>query len=407
MTLNTNSTVLLKDFAEILPETFYWCDLNHHVLGFNKIGLKAIGASSIKDVIGKTPLEFYPKEMAEKIINNQKKVIESNKIIYNEELIEDIETGEFKTFDATIAPLYDNNRNVIGTCGISINITERKHLEEETIRQKNQLEKKLQFQRGYIKSFGYDAVNAFKTISDAIDNIEKRLMKLDVPVQARDDLNNDFYKINESLSEIYTVYQEINSTIIGGEDKIKNFDKKHQIPMHLENLVEAEMDIANGSISAEFDVEATFEMDETSKQKVNVDYKKLQHILRTLLANYTKAIDKDSRKEDIHLKITAKDGAHDKLYVTFNFTGNVPFLELEEDNIRAEHLMYKKQTHIAMDKHDFAYDLALAKHYADVLCDGEELNDYLFEGSRFSFALPFRKMGDDGKSLNFKPTIVE
>ena len=181
----------------------------------------------------------------------------------------------------------------------------------------------------------------------------------------------------------------------------------HMSDSVLENLVEAEMDMANGSISAEFDVEATFEMDDTSKQKVNVDYKKLQHILRTLLANYTKAIDKDSRKEDIHLKVTAKDGANDKLYVTFNFVGNVPFLELEEDNIRAEHLMYKKQTHIAMDKHDFAYDLALARHYADVLCEGEDLNESLFESPRFSFTLPFSKATGDGKEKKFNPTLIE
>ena len=431
------------NFAEIIPEPVYWCDLNHKVLGFNEVGIKAAGAKSPEELIGKNPLDYYPKEIAEVIINNQKEVIKSNKKIRTQETIKDITTtahpsyanisdgvmhhkisrfkersssrifkscsttGKFKTFDATIAPLYDDNKNIIGTCGISIDITERKRLEEETIRQKNQLEKKLKFQKSYLKTFGYDTVNALKTISDAIENIEKRLMQLDVPHKVRDDLNNDFYNINESLSEMYTVYHEINSTIIAEEEKIKDFDKKHEIPMHLEKLVEAEVDMADASISAEFDVEVTFEMDETSKQKVNVDYKKLQHILRSLLANYTKAINKDSRKEDIHLKITAKDGEHDKLYVTFNFAGNVPFLELEEDNFRAEHLMYKTQTHIAMDKHDFAYDLALARHYADVLCDGEDLNESLFESHRFSFTLPFIKATGDGKKKKFNPTVVE
>jgi len=110
-------------------------------------------------------------------------------------------------------------------------------------------------------------------------------MQLDVPQQARADLNNDFYNINESLSEMYTVYQEMNSAIISEQENHKNIDDKNEIPTYLEQLVETEVGMADASISAEFDVEATFEMDDTSKQKVNVDYKKLQHILRTLLAN--------------------------------------------------------------------------------------------------------------------------
>ncbi|WHN66772.1 PAS domain-containing protein [Cysteiniphilum sp. QT6929] len=397
------------EFAEMVPEPIYWGDLNQRVIGFNEIGIHAAGAKSKDELIGKNPFEYYPEDIARKIVSDHKDVIANGEKKRFEETIEDITTGNTKVFDATIAPWRNDKGEIIGTVGISIDITERKRLEEETVRQKNQLEKKLQFQKGYLKSFGYDAVNSLKTISDAIDKIEKRLMQLDVPHKVRDDLNDEFYDINESLSQMYTIYQEINSTVIAEEEKIKDFDKKHEIPTHLENLVEAEMDIANGSISAEFDVEATFEMDETSKQKVNVDYKKLQHIIRTLLANYTKAIDKDSRKEDIHLKITAKDGANDKLYVTFNFAGNIPFLELEEDNIRAEHLMYKNQTHIAMDKHNFAYDLALARHYADMLCEGEDddLNESLFESPRFSFTLPFQKATGDGKEKKFNPTLVE
>ncbi len=303
--------------------------------------------------------------------------------------------------------MYNSNGEIIGTCGISIDITERKRLEEETIRQKNQLEKKLKFQRSYLKSFGYDAVNSLKSISDAIDNIEKRLMQFDIPDKVRTDLNNDFYNINESLSEMYTMYQKMTSTIIGEEEKYKNINEKNEIPTYLEQLVETEIDIADASISSEFDVSVSFDMDERSKQKLYIDYKKVRHIIRTLLANYTKAIDKESRKEDIYLKITAKDGIHNKLYVTFAFTGNMPFLELEEDNIRAEHLMYKKQSHIAMDKHNFAYDLSLAKYYADLLCDGQELNDSLFEGPRFSFTLPFRKVEDDGKGTKFQPVLIK
>lgn len=392
----------MDSIINMIPGILYWKDNKGNYLKTNQSILA--GGMSTDSLVGKNDLDVWP-EKAEELKIHDQEVMRTKKSSIKEETT--LEKGVKKHYIAQKVPYFNQDNQVIGVIGLSIDITERKRLEEETIRQKNQLEKKLKFQKSYLKTFGYDTVNALKTISDAIENIEKRLMQLDVPYKVRDDLNNDFYNINESLSEMYTVYHEINSTIIAEEEKIKDFDKKHEIPMHLEKLVEAEVDMADASISAEFDVEANFEMDETSKQKVNVDYKKLQHILRSLLANYTKAINKDSRKEDIHLKITAKDGEHDKLYVTFNFAGNVPFLELEEDNFRAEHLMYKTQTHIAMDKHNFAYDLALARHYADVLCDGEDLNESLFESPRFSFTLPFSKATGDDKEKKFKPTVVE
>jgi hypothetical protein len=93
--------------------------------------------------------------------------------------------------------------------------------------------------------------------------------------------------------------------------------------------------------------------------------------------------------------------------VTFDFKGPLPFVEVEEDEIRAEHMVYKSQTRVAFDKHDFAYDVSLAMHYADVLCGNEDLNEHLFEGPYFSFTLPFRKTEDDGKGKKFKLTLVE
>jgi hypothetical protein len=203
------------------------------------------------------------------------------------------------------------------------------------------------------------------------------------------------------------MYHKLYSTVIGAEENIKYFDEKHEIPMHMENLIKTEVDLAESRISAEFDVKVSYEMDEKSKQKLDVDYRKLQHILRTLFANYTKGINKKRRKEDIHLSITAEDGYHDTLYVTFDFKGPLPFVEVEEDEIRAEQMVYKSQTPVAIDKHDFAYDVSLAMHYADVLCGNEDLNEHLFESPYFSFTLPFRKTEDDGKGKKPHLFVVE
>ena len=390
-------TISLSEFANLVPGVFYWGDLEQKILGANDLLFNNIGAKR-EDVIGKSAFDFYPNDIAQALTFNAKQAILKNKMIRAEEMIEDISTGEIKYFDATHAPIHNESGEIIGTVGISIDITERKKHEAEIIRQKNQLEKKLQFQRNYLKSHGYSYTDTLRKLSNSITEVERRLRQLDVSEKVRTDLSDEFYALNEVQSELYTMYQKINSVVISAEENIKNFDQKQELPMRIESLVETEVGIANSCISAEFDVKVSYEMDEKSKQKLDVDHRKLQYILRTLFANYTKGINKTSRKEDIHLSITAEDGYRDILNVTFEFKGPMPFIEVEENEIRAEHLVYKSQTRVAADKHDFACDVALAMHYADVLCGGrEDLNEHLFEGPYFSFTLPFCKTEDDGK----------
>jgi PAS domain S-box-containing protein len=146
MSISAKLTPNFGEFAEMLPEPIYWLDLNQMIIGFNSSAVSAVGAKSKEELIGKSPLEIYPKEMAEDIIAHHKEVIRTGKKMNVEESIVDRTTGETKVFDAAIAPLYDENKNIIGTCGISVDITERK-------RQKGQLEKKLAFQKHLFEEF--------------------------------------------------------------------------------------------------------------------------------------------------------------------------------------------------------------------------------------------------------------
>ncbi|WP_440992929.1 PAS domain-containing protein [Cysteiniphilum litorale] len=396
--MSTDTDIITPDFetfADLVPEPVYWLDSKQRVVGFSSSAIKAAGVKSKDEVLGKTPFDLYPKEMAETIVHNHKKVIESREKLNFEESIIDRTTGKVKAFNATIAPLYDENKKIIGTCGISIDITERKRLEEETIYQKDQLEKKLAFQRNYLRSYGYEWIDALQNISHAIDNIEAQLMGSTVPESLEIAVGNELYKISSSLSEMYTMYQRINSAIISENNALTAPDSNRTTPLFLKGLITPEIGIANALISARYDVKVSFEMDSQSQQKIYVDYKKLRHIIRTLLANYTKGISRDAQK-DINLNITAKDRAHDKLYITFEFKGTMPFLELEDDNLSADYFTDLKNTNVAIDKHEFAYDLALAKHYIKLLCENEvELNQHLFEGAEFSFTLPFVVVDDD------------
>lgn len=148
---NSNDTRIfdiLEIVAPILPTIIYWHDTNGVVLGVNAHCLKAIGAT--RDIIGKTPYEFYPKETAEQILSHHEKVIKTGEILSQDERIEDIKTGEVKIFRNTKAPLYNDEGKVIGIIGSAIDVTAEKEAERlkiENERQKVLLEKEEEFRK--------------------------------------------------------------------------------------------------------------------------------------------------------------------------------------------------------------------------------------------------------------------
>lgn len=133
-----NSKMLdaLETVAPILPTVVYWHDTQGVILGVNPHCLKSIGATT--DIIGKTPYDFYPKEIAEHILSHNELVMKTGEILSQDEAIEDVSTGEVKIFHSTKAPLYNDAGKVIGIIGSSIEVTAEKEAERLKIENEKQ-----------------------------------------------------------------------------------------------------------------------------------------------------------------------------------------------------------------------------------------------------------------------------
>jgi|GEM_PF-1729790 len=121
---------MLEIVAPAIPALIYWHDKDGVVLGLNQVCLEEMGAKNFSDIIGKNPYDFYPRETAEYILGHNQQVMNSGEVSYQEESINDITTGKYKVFKSIKAPLYDNNGNVIGIIGTSVNITAEKEAEK-------------------------------------------------------------------------------------------------------------------------------------------------------------------------------------------------------------------------------------------------------------------------------------
>lgn len=137
----------LKAVASVLPTPFYWMSTQGVVLGINELGLKAIGTT--REIIGKKPYAFYKHEIAEHILKHNAEVMHREEILSQEEWIEDITTKEKTCFSSIKAPLYNDEGNVIGIVGTSIEITAEKELELLRLENERHIRTALQEKENY------------------------------------------------------------------------------------------------------------------------------------------------------------------------------------------------------------------------------------------------------------------
>lgn len=133
---------LLSSLLDGIPDTIYFKDLNSRFIKANKAMLKKHSFNSLDEVIGKTDFELFGEEHAKQAYEDEQKIIQTGIPIINKEEKEDWLDGRTTWVSTTKMPLYDKNGNIIGTFGLSRDITE-KVLAEEQIKSSEKLYRSL------------------------------------------------------------------------------------------------------------------------------------------------------------------------------------------------------------------------------------------------------------------------
>ncbi len=118
----------LHNMSENTSSFLYVKDLEGKYTYVNRQFSKAWGVP-IKEILGKSDYDLFPKEAAEAFTLNDKRVIESGKIMEFEEVAK--LKGSTHTYIASKFPLLDSSGKPYALCGISTDITTRKQAEEE------------------------------------------------------------------------------------------------------------------------------------------------------------------------------------------------------------------------------------------------------------------------------------
>lgn len=120
---------LLQTLMDTIPDSIYFKDDQNKFIKVNK-AKAAHNNVKPEEMIGKTDFEFLAEEPAKKAFEDDEKVLKTGKFIINK--IEKLTSsdGSQRWVSVTKIPRFDPEGNIIGTMGISRDITEWKKLEE-------------------------------------------------------------------------------------------------------------------------------------------------------------------------------------------------------------------------------------------------------------------------------------
>jgi PAS domain S-box-containing protein len=122
-------TALLKNLMNFSPDYIYFKDNESKFMRISKTMAKSFGFKKPEDAIGKSDFDIFTDEHARPAYNDEMEVIRTGKPIVNKIEKETREDGRITWVTTTKMPLIDENGEIIGTFGVSSDITHIKNLE--------------------------------------------------------------------------------------------------------------------------------------------------------------------------------------------------------------------------------------------------------------------------------------
>ena len=122
---------MLKNLMRNSDDLIYFKDLDSQFTCISDSMVKRIGAKSAAEVLGKSDFDFWDRACAEGLFNDEQEIIRTGKPSIGKAEMLARPDGTVMWGLSSKMPLFDDNNNVVGTFGISKDITQLKVTEQE------------------------------------------------------------------------------------------------------------------------------------------------------------------------------------------------------------------------------------------------------------------------------------
>ncbi len=130
---------LLRTLLDNVPDSIYFKDLQGRFLRSSRAQTKRFGLSDPAQAIGKTDFDFFAAEHAKEAFTDEQQIIQTGQPLISVEENSPLADGTERWVSTSKLPLRDARGDIVGTFGISREITERKQAEQTLAKERSML----------------------------------------------------------------------------------------------------------------------------------------------------------------------------------------------------------------------------------------------------------------------------
>jgi len=130
---------LLRSLLDTIPDSVYFKDTGSRYIRISKTKAQKHGLSDPDQAIGKSDADYFGAEHARGALEGELEIMRTGKPILNVEEKQALKSGSSAWFLTSKLPLRDANGNIMGTYGVTRNITEQKQAEEALAKERDAL----------------------------------------------------------------------------------------------------------------------------------------------------------------------------------------------------------------------------------------------------------------------------
>lgn len=321
---------------------------------------------------GKTDFELFPREMAEKIIANDRQVVSSQQNhVFEEEVIHG---DQCCTYVSNKFPLQNCSGQTYALCGISTNITERKQMEAELVLAKKQADQANKAKSHYLANMSHEIRSPLNNILGFTQILLRKSKK--EPLSQEITENLEYIELSvKNLMELINNILDLSKIEAG---KLEVVNEAVNIRLLLQGIYHI-----NKNQAKQKQLQFNYSLDPEMPEYLCTDRTKVNQILMNLTSNAIKftpegnKVTISARREQACLCLEVED---EGMGIPAEFQQKVfsPF----------------EQGHASVTKKygGTGLGLTLVKQLVELMGGRIELTSQAGQGTRFAISLPFEEV---------------
>jgi PAS domain S-box-containing protein len=206
---------LIQTLLENIPDNIYFKDLESRFIRINKAMAQLFGLDDPLEALGKTDSDFFKAEHSQQALQDEQKIIETGIPIIGKEEMETWFDRPPSWVSTTKMPLRDAKGKIVGTFGISRDITGRKRVEDELVKAKEKAEESDRLKTSFLQNISHEIRTPLNAIVGFSEFLKDPALIPDKRRHFTDIIIKSSYQLLSIISDIISI-----ATLEAGQEKI-------------------------------------------------------------------------------------------------------------------------------------------------------------------------------------------